>query len=306
MPEQQQRLASIGANVDTRLPLHCSLLFQAKTAKNLTFAQIAQHLGRSEVACAGLFYGQVQASDEDVDKLSELLGVIRDDLAEQMMAFPNRGISVEMPPTEPLIYRLYEVVQNYGYAYKAVMNEKFGDGIMSGVCFKTDVDKEVDETGAAWAVITMKGKWASPPPQPYTLFAIEDLAYTMKFLYLSLVCALVSAAPITEVKRGIDPGGLGGMTKGIKSATEALKGLGIGGGLGGLGSLKRAEKPEAQTERLAPRPEQAPVDLKDDDGKGQAVKPQQVPSQITGAVEAVEHAALGPEAKVPLGGGVGL
>ncbi|KFG82072.1 putative cyanate lyase [Metarhizium anisopliae] len=164
MPEQQ-RLASIGANVDTHLPLHCSLLFQAKTAKNLTFAQIAEHLGRSEVACAGLFYGQVQASAQDVDKLSELLGVSRDDLAEQMMAFPNRGISVEMPPTEPLIYRLYEVIQNYGYSYKAVMNEKFGDGIMSGVCFKTDVDKEVDETGATWAVITMKGKWL-----PFTRF----------------------------------------------------------------------------------------------------------------------------------------
>lgn len=87
------------------------------------------------------------------------MGVDRDNLAEQMLAFPNRGIAVEMPPTEPLIYRLYEVVQNYGYAYKAVMNEKFGDGIMSGVCFKTDVDKEVDENGAAWAVITMKGKW---------------------------------------------------------------------------------------------------------------------------------------------------
>ncbi len=51
-----------------------------------------------------------------------------------------------MPPVEPLIYRLYEIVQNYGYAYKAILNEKFGDGIMSAIAFSTKVDKEVDDT----------------------------------------------------------------------------------------------------------------------------------------------------------------
>jgi cyanate lyase len=64
-----------------------------------------------------------------------------------------------MPPVEPLIYRLYEIVQNYGYAYKAVLNEKFGDGIMSAIAFSTKVEKETDEKGVDWAVITMRGKW---------------------------------------------------------------------------------------------------------------------------------------------------
>ena len=64
-----------------------------------------------------------------------------------------------MPPVEPLIYRLYEIVQNYGYAYKAILNEKFGDGIMSAIAFSTKVEKEVDESGVAWAVITLRGKW---------------------------------------------------------------------------------------------------------------------------------------------------
>ncbi|GAB0135824.1 Cyanate hydratase [Epichloe bromicola] len=166
-PQAQQDLAAIGTAVETNLPMFSTLLFQAKTAKNLTFAEIATHLGRSEVACAALFYGQARASPEDVEKLSSLLGVDARQLGEQMTGFPNRGTSVPMPPTEPLIYRLYEVVQNYGYAYKAVMNEKFGDGIMSGVCFKTDVDKEVDETGATWAVITLKGKWAESGSNGY-------------------------------------------------------------------------------------------------------------------------------------------
>ena len=63
-----------------------------------------------------------------------------------------------MPPKEPLIYRLYEIVQNYGYAYKAVINEKFCDGIMSAITFSTTVDKETDEKGEV-VVIKLRGKW---------------------------------------------------------------------------------------------------------------------------------------------------
>jgi cyanate lyase len=121
---------------------------------------------------AAIFYGQAQASTEDVDKLSQILGVPRESLASHLIGFPDRGRAGPMPPVEPLIYRLYEIVQNYGYAYKAILNEKFGDGIMSAICFNTKVDKEVDESGAAWVVITLKGKWYSapirvhPPPEP--------------------------------------------------------------------------------------------------------------------------------------------
>lgn len=68
-----------------------------------------------------------------------------------MSGFPDRGRGIEMPPKEPLIYRFYEIVQNYGYAYKAVLNEKFGDGIMSAIAFSTHVEKEVDKDGVTWA-----------------------------------------------------------------------------------------------------------------------------------------------------------
>jgi cyanate lyase len=143
----------------SRLPAYSVSLFDAKTEKGLTFEQIAQHLGRAEVAVAAMFYGQAQASAEDVEKLSEILGVPKEAIAKQMMGFPDRGRAGPMPPVEPLIYRLYEVVQNYGYAFKAVLNEKFGDGIMSAICFNTKVEKEVDENGAPWVVITLRGKW---------------------------------------------------------------------------------------------------------------------------------------------------
>ena len=125
-------------------------LFEAKAKKKVTFEAIAKELGRDEVAVAALFYGQAKASPEDIKKLSEYFDLDHATLDAQMTGFPDRGKSVEMPPREPLIYRLYEIVQNYGYAYKAVLNEKFGDGIMSAISFSTHVEKEVDKDGNTW------------------------------------------------------------------------------------------------------------------------------------------------------------
>lgn len=146
------------SSIAPRLPSSYVTLFEAKAKKNLSFETIAQHLGRSEVAVAALFYGQAQASPQDIEKLAELLQVTKESLEVELSGFPDRGRQMEMPPKEPLVYRLFEIVQNYGYAYKAVLNEKFGDGIMSAISFSTKVEKETDEKGD-WAVITLRGKW---------------------------------------------------------------------------------------------------------------------------------------------------
>ena len=139
--------------------MQSSTLFEAKAAKKLTFEQIGKELGRNEVAVAAIFYGQAQTTPEDVEKLSKVLGLDHSMLSTSLAGFPFRGQAMEMPPKEPLIYRLYEMVQNYGYAYKAILNEKFGDGIMSAISFTSKVEKETDENGAVWAVITLRGKW---------------------------------------------------------------------------------------------------------------------------------------------------
>lgn len=141
-----------------RLPASSPTLFEAKKKKNLTFEAIAKEVGRDEVAIAALFYGQAMATPEDIKKLSEVLDIPADQLEEQLGGFPDRGRTLEMPPKDPLVYRLFEIVQNYGYAYKAVLNEKFGDGIMSAISFSTKVEKETDEKGE-WAKITLRGKW---------------------------------------------------------------------------------------------------------------------------------------------------
>ena len=137
-------------------------MFEAKKFSSLTFEELARKLGRDEVAVAGIFYEQIRPSPEDMQILADTLG-ISNDVAHygdyrNATSFPDRGRLVDMPPKEPLIYRLYEIVQNYGYAYKAVINEKFGDGIMSAISFSTKVEKETDRQGD-WVKITMRGKW---------------------------------------------------------------------------------------------------------------------------------------------------
>ena len=136
------------------------MLFAQKKAKNLSFETIAKALGRDEVACAALFYGQANANEDDIKNLSKLLDIPESTLMQtEITGMPDRGRTMEMPPREPLIYRLYEIVQNYGYAYKAILNEKFGDGIMSAISFSTHVEKEVDDKGVEWVNINLRGKW---------------------------------------------------------------------------------------------------------------------------------------------------
>ncbi|EED12829.1 cyanate hydratase, putative [Talaromyces stipitatus ATCC 10500] len=152
-------LATLDTSQHPYLPASSQTLFAAKAKRKFTFEDISKQIGRNEVATAAIFYGQAKASAEDIANLAKVLDIPLKLLEEQLSGFPDRGRSVEMPPKEPLIYRLYEIVQNYGYAYKAVLNEKFGDGIMSAISFSTKVEKETDADGNNWAVITLRGKW---------------------------------------------------------------------------------------------------------------------------------------------------
>ncbi|KAI8943100.1 Cyanate hydratase [Plenodomus lindquistii] len=160
----QHPIATLNEELKPRLPPSSISLFEAKKKKNLSFEAIAKHVGRDEVAIAALFYGQAMASAEDIKILSEVLEIPAEQLESELSGFPNRGSTLDMPPRDPTIYRLYEIVQNYGQAYKAVLHEKFGDGIMSAISFSTKIEKETDEKGE-WAKITLRGKWL-----PYTRF----------------------------------------------------------------------------------------------------------------------------------------
>lgn len=112
------------------------------------------------MAVAALFYGQAAVNTADIATLSSALDLPAAELESLFLDYPNRGGLVPMPPMEPLIYRLYEIVMVYGYAYKAVINEIFGDGIMSAISFSTRVEREGERgTLNEYVVITMRGRW---------------------------------------------------------------------------------------------------------------------------------------------------
>ena len=131
-------------------------LFAAKTKKGLSFAKLEETLGRDEVWIAALFYGQAQATPEEAKKLTSALG-LGADVATALTEFPCKGLG-PVVPTDPLIYRFYEIMQVYGMPMKAVIHEKFGDGIMSAIDFTLEVDKEKDPKGDR-VKVTMSGKF---------------------------------------------------------------------------------------------------------------------------------------------------
>ena len=138
-------------------PESTQLLLKAKKEKGLTFADIGILLGLDEVWVASLFYGQSTASYEEADKLLTTLG-LGTELKEILTTPPVKGSLDPVIPTDPLIYRFYEIMQVYGMPMKDVIQEKFGDGIMSAIDFTINVDKVEDPKGDR-VKVSMCGKF---------------------------------------------------------------------------------------------------------------------------------------------------
>jgi cyanate lyase len=131
-------------------------LLAAKKQKGVSFADLESVVGRDEVWIAALFYRQASASQEEATKLVSALG-LGPEVADALTECPAKGLG-PVVPTDPLVYRFYEIMQVYGMPLKAVIHEKFGDGIMSAIDFTMDVDREEDPKGDR-VRITMSGKF---------------------------------------------------------------------------------------------------------------------------------------------------
>jgi cyanate lyase len=138
------------------LPEITQKLLAAKKQKGLSFADLEKILGRDEVWIAAVFYRQASASQAEAQLLLETLElgpIYINDLTE----CPVKGLG-PVVPTDPLIYRFYEIIQVYGLPIKDVIQEKFGDGIMSAIDFTLDIEKEEDPKGDRVKII-MSGKF---------------------------------------------------------------------------------------------------------------------------------------------------
>jgi cyanate lyase len=132
-------------------------LLAAKKAKGLTFADLEKIVGRDEVWISAVFYRQASTSEDEASKLIYALG-LEPEMAAELTDSTVKGSLDPVIPTDPLIYRFYEIMQVYGMPMKAVIHEKFGDGIMSAIDFTLDIEKEEDPKGDRVKVI-MSGKF---------------------------------------------------------------------------------------------------------------------------------------------------
>ena len=131
-------------------------LMAAKSSKGLTWEEAGTSLGMSPVWLTSACLGMNSAPDEKAIAIAEYFG-LDDSVADALKAFPTK-IWDQTVPTDPLIYRLYEVVGVYGDTLKEVIQEKFGDGIMSAIDFSMEVEKEENPKGDR-VILTLNGKF---------------------------------------------------------------------------------------------------------------------------------------------------
>lgn len=139
------------------------VILLSKARKDLSFAQITDGTGLSEAFVTAALLGQHPLPAEAAQVVGDKLGLDADAVA-LLQTIPLRGSIENRVPTDPTIYRFYEMLQVYGTTLKALVHEKFGDGIISAINFKLDIKKVEDPDGGHRAVITLDGKYLPTKP----------------------------------------------------------------------------------------------------------------------------------------------
>ncbi len=129
-----------------------------KIAKGLSWKAIAAGIGESsEIVYTAALLGQMTLTADEAAKAAALLDLTADE-AKLLTVPPYRGSLMELPPTDPLVYRFYELIQVYGTTLKELIQEEFGDGIMSAIDFNMSIGRESDPKGDR-VKIGMSGKF---------------------------------------------------------------------------------------------------------------------------------------------------
>ena len=131
-------------------------ILDAKLAKGLTWAQVAQAAGLSPEFTCSACLGMNHLEKKPADAVAKVLGLGKE-ISAALQRFPKKTWTQTIP-TDPLIYRWYEIVGVYGETIKEIINEKFGDGIMSAIDFSMDIQKQEDPKGDR-VVVTLNGKF---------------------------------------------------------------------------------------------------------------------------------------------------
>jgi cyanate lyase len=133
------------------------MVMMAKIKKGLTWAKIAKAVGQSKEWTTAALLGQMRMTKPQAETAGKLLGLPAEAVL-LLQQVPYKGSLPTAVPTDPLIYRFYELVNVYGTTLKELIHEEFGDGIMSAIDFRMDLIREPDPKGDR-VKITMSGKY---------------------------------------------------------------------------------------------------------------------------------------------------
>jgi cyanate lyase len=129
----------------------------AKASLGVTWAQLAEAVDQPVGWTVSALLGQQPMTAAQALAAGSLLD-LDTDVTQALQLQPMRGALDSPVPTDPTIYRFYEVLQVYGPTIKELIHEEFGDGIMSAINFRFDVRREADPAGDR-VVVTLDGKF---------------------------------------------------------------------------------------------------------------------------------------------------
>ncbi len=133
------------------------LVVESRLKKGLSWAKIAKAVGASKEWTTAALLGQMQMTKPQAEAAGKLLGLPAYAVL-LLQQVPYKGSLPTAVPTDPLIYRFYELVSVYGTTFKELIHEEFGDGIMSAIDFKMDMQREADPKGDRVQIV-MSGKY---------------------------------------------------------------------------------------------------------------------------------------------------
>ena len=125
---------------------------------NISWAELALTVNKSKEWTTSALLGQHQMSQEEAEKVDTVLA-LPSVAVKLLQTVPYKGSLPTSVPTDPLIYRFYELVNVYGTTFKELIHEEFGDGIMSAIDFNMDLSKKKGDLGEDRVSITMSGKY---------------------------------------------------------------------------------------------------------------------------------------------------
>ncbi|MFZ6647013.1 cyanase [Undibacterium sp. TJN25] len=132
-------------------------ILSAKVKNKMTWAEIAKQIGQSKEWTTAAMLGQMTLNLEQASTARSLFNLTDEETA-WLQIVPYKGSLPTAVPTDPLIYRWYEMVNVYGTTIKELIHEEFGDGIMSAIDFSMDIQRQADPKGDRVNVV-LSGKF---------------------------------------------------------------------------------------------------------------------------------------------------